>query len=215
MTLEPSESTELAACEQVIAKGLNHFVQVGNALIRIRDLKLYRATHSTFAAYCKEKWSMSRIHAHRTIEAAQVVGVLPLKSEMLPIGNKSLPAPKSEAVVRPLTQLEPEQQSIAYAKAVEAAGGEAPTAKQVQAAVDELKPKRDEFANALGFETTEEATEAVEEADQPKKKSPAYRPSNGMQYARMAITQLEKIDPRDTQRTEAFDHVNAWIQKQN
>lgn len=218
MTLEPSESTELAACEQVIAKGLNHFVQVGNALIRIRDLKLYRATHATFAAYCKERWDMAKSQAYRAIEAAQVVGVLPIKSEevrMSPIGGQSLPAPASERVVRPLTQLEPAQQPVAYAKAVEAAGGGAPTAKQVQAAVDELKPKRDEFANALGFETTEEATEAVEEADQPKKKSPAYRPSNGMQYARMAITQLEKIDPRDTQRTEAFDHVNAWIQKQN
>ena len=212
MTLEPSESSELQACEQVIAKGLNHFVQVGNALIRIRDLKLYRATHATFAAYCKERWDMAKSQAYRVIEAAQVVGVLPIKSEevkMSPIGGQSLPAPASERVVRPLTQLEPYQQPAAYARAVEMANGEAPTAKQVQAAVEEVKPRDvgTEFVNACGFETKEQASEAVKEAEMPK---PAY----GMRYAKEAVKLLASIAKNDKQRREALDHVLAWIENQ-
>lgn len=211
MTLEPSESTELQACEQVIAKGLNHFVHVGNALIRIRDLKLYRATHATFAAYCKERWDMAKSQAYRVIEAAQVVGVLPIKSEevkMSPNGGQSLPAPASERVVRPLTQLEPERQPAAYARAVEMANGEAPTAKQVQAAVEEIKPKDvgTELANAMGFETKEEAVKAVEESE--------VKPAYGMRYAKEAVKLLASISKHDKQRREALDHVLAWIENQ-
>ncbi len=207
--LADSESSELASCEQVIAKGLTHFVEVGNALIRIRDLKLYRATHATFAAYCKERWDMAKSQAYRVIEAAQVVGVLPIKSEevkMSPNGGQTLPAPTSERVVRPLTKLEPAQQPAAYTRAVEMANGEAPTAKQVQAAVEEIRPKH-ELANAMGFSTTEDATEAVNEADAPK-------PSIGMRYAKEAIKVLSGIDKNDKQRREALNHVLAWIENQ-
>jgi hypothetical protein len=47
---------------------------------------------------------MSRIHAHRLIEAASVV------EHLLPIGN----TPTRESQVRPLTKLEPEQQRQAW-----------------------------------------------------------------------------------------------------
>ncbi len=33
------------------------FYEVGNALLQIRDERLYRQTHSTFEEYCREKWS--------------------------------------------------------------------------------------------------------------------------------------------------------------
>jgi hypothetical protein len=39
------------------------------------------------------------------------------------------------------------------------------------------------------------------------------RPSNGTQYAKMAVVQLEKISPNDTQRAAAFDVVVDWIEK--
>jgi hypothetical protein len=67
---------ELAECEAIIERGLATFVEVGKALLRIRDDRLYRETHSTFADYCKQRWGMSKSHAYRQIEAAEVVDVL-------------------------------------------------------------------------------------------------------------------------------------------
>ena len=69
---------DLVACEAVIERGLATFVEVGAALLRIRDGRLYRETHATFEDYCRERWGMSRIHAHRLIEASEVAGLLPI-----------------------------------------------------------------------------------------------------------------------------------------
>lgn len=44
-------------------------------------------------------------------------------------------------------------------------------------------------------------------------KKPMSRPNNGLQYAKMAIVQLEKISPTDEQRVEAFELVMDWIKE--
>jgi hypothetical protein len=41
-----------------------------------------------------------------------------------------------------------------------------------------------------------------------------YRPSSAMEYAEMAILQLDKINLKDTQRDDALDHIIAWINKE-
>jgi hypothetical protein len=66
----------LAECEEVIERGLATFVEVGEALLSIRDGRLYRETHDTFESYCRERWGMSKTHANRQIEAAGVAGTL-------------------------------------------------------------------------------------------------------------------------------------------
>jgi hypothetical protein len=38
-------------------------------------------------------------------------------------------------------------------------------------------------------------------------------PRNGMQFARIAIMKLEEIRDEDLEREEAFDHVQAWLNK--
>jgi hypothetical protein len=81
---------------------------VGTALLQIRDERLYRATHATFEEYCRQRWQWSRIHVHRQIEAARVA------ENLVPMGTK----PTSERQVRPLTQLEPEEQKEAWQEAV-------------------------------------------------------------------------------------------------
>ena len=68
---------------------------------------LYRATYSTFEDYCRERWGMSRIHAFRLIQAAEV------KENLLPIGNILT----SESQARPLTSLPSEKQREAWAEA--------------------------------------------------------------------------------------------------
>jgi hypothetical protein len=92
--LNEQERADLLACEETIGRSFQSFVEVGLALVRIRDERLYRQDYYYFDQYCRHRWGVSRIHAHRSIEAARV-------HEMLPIGNK----PANEAQVRPLTRI--------------------------------------------------------------------------------------------------------------
>ena len=50
----------LAECEAVIERGQQTFIEVGQALMEIRDSRLYRETHATFEAYCNERWGWTR-----------------------------------------------------------------------------------------------------------------------------------------------------------
>lgn len=71
----------LADYEAVIEAGLATFVEVGEALLAIRDGRLYReAGFARFEDYTRERWGFSRSRAHRLIEASEVAA-------MLPIGN--------------------------------------------------------------------------------------------------------------------------------
>lgn len=130
--MSDSEAQRLGELEGVIQRGLNTFVDVGNALLEIRDSRLYRAEFGTFEDYCIGKWNMQRAYAYRLISAAEVV------SNLSPIGD-ILPSVETQA--RPLTRLEPEQQREAWAKAVETAPNGKVTAAHVQSVVDEIQQK--------------------------------------------------------------------------
>ena len=71
-TLTIEERNELDRLEAVIDRGIQTFAEVGSALLVIRDDRLYRATHATFEAYCRERWDMTRCHANRVIGAARI-----------------------------------------------------------------------------------------------------------------------------------------------
>ncbi len=111
-TLSPIEAARLVTLEAVIDAGLQTFVHVGNALLEIRDRRLYRETHSTLEDYCRDKWQMSRPRAYQLIEAAEVVGNL---STVVDI------PPATERQARPLTVLEPDGQREAWQIAVDTA----------------------------------------------------------------------------------------------
>lgn len=72
-TLNVIEQTELATLETTIQAGLQKFVEVGAALLRIRDGRLYRAGFGTFENYCRERWGIARRRAYQLMDAAQVV----------------------------------------------------------------------------------------------------------------------------------------------
>ena len=67
------EADLLAFCERKIAAGFSTFCEVGDALLKIRDARLYRASHASFEDYCREKWGMTRRRADQLIEASAVV----------------------------------------------------------------------------------------------------------------------------------------------
>lgn len=85
MELTVPEQTRLSELERVINDGLMTFIDVGASLLEIRNSRLYRHEYGTFEEYCRTKWGMSRIHAHRLIKAHEVVTAL------LPLGNNANP----------------------------------------------------------------------------------------------------------------------------
>jgi len=91
---------------------------VGMALMEIRDNKLYQfkngGKYETFEAYCKGVWDFKRTYAFYMIESARVV-------ENVHHGEQNIPLPSTERQCRPFTKLIPEQQRIAWQKAVETA----------------------------------------------------------------------------------------------
>lgn len=121
------ELSELEQCETIIENGLRTFVDVGGALLKIRDERLYRQEYGTFQEYCQNKWNMSRIHAHRMIEAANIA------NNLLPIGNI---LPSNEAQARPLTKLDPEEQREVWAEVIKTAPPSGITGAFVQEIVE-------------------------------------------------------------------------------
>jgi hypothetical protein len=114
--------------EKVIEQGLAGFVEVGLALLAIRDGKKYRhAGYATFEDYCQRRWNMTRKRGYDLMAAAETV------AELSPMGD--IPQPQSERQVRPLRAVDPAERAEVWAEAVEAADGGQPTAKQVEAAI--------------------------------------------------------------------------------
>lgn len=66
--LSEGEISKLAECEGIIRRGIKTFVEVGDALLTIRDQRLYREQFKTFEAYCREQWGFSRSHADRRLQ---------------------------------------------------------------------------------------------------------------------------------------------------
>ena len=64
-TITTLEIAELQRCEETIQRGLHTFVEVGNALLTIRDKRLYQEQWATFEDYCRERWGMVRRQADR------------------------------------------------------------------------------------------------------------------------------------------------------
>jgi hypothetical protein len=65
-----------------IEQGLATFVDVGEALLYIRDGKKYRAAkYATFEEYCRDRWEMTPQHGQRLIQAAELLeGMEPVGS---------------------------------------------------------------------------------------------------------------------------------------
>jgi hypothetical protein len=62
--------SELEQLEEIIGRGRQSFVEVGEALARIRDEKLYLEKYSTFAEYCERRWSFKKTYAYDLIAAS-------------------------------------------------------------------------------------------------------------------------------------------------
>jgi phage N-6-adenine-methyltransferase len=118
----------LSAHEAQIERGLQTFYEVGAALLAIRDQRLYREGYSTFEAYCRDRWGMSKPRVYQMIEAAGIVDDLK-KSTIVDL-------PINEAQARPLAAVAPDERPAVWREAVETAPNGRVTAAHVQSVVD-------------------------------------------------------------------------------
>jgi hypothetical protein len=139
--LSASEKEIFERMEGVVQSHLESFSKAGDALVAIRDGRLYRETHGTFEDYCRERWEMSKTQANRLISAAAVIHNIEKVKE-----SKDIAEHLSESAVRPLTGLTPAQQQKVIRKVVEQAppemaGRSRVTARLVQTIARATVPK--------------------------------------------------------------------------
>ena len=135
--LKTQEQREFARAEKTIARGLKSFLEVGLALKRIRDQRLYRAHYRTFEEYVAKRWDFSRPRAYELCAASDVVADLSAIADIRLL-------PENESQARPLTWLKaPKHRRQAWKMALKMAdaGGRPVTAKDVEAAVLKLNSK--------------------------------------------------------------------------
>jgi hypothetical protein len=136
--LSSSEAGRLAELETVIERGLQTFIEVGSALMEIRNSRLYRQMYATFEEYCQERWDLRKSRTYQLMDAAEVVENLK-SSTIVELSSGSIPLPVNEAQARPLAKLEVEMQRQVWQRAVETAPEGKITAKHVETVVREFQ----------------------------------------------------------------------------
>ncbi len=132
VTLFPSDETvrvehsRLEALERVIERTQRSFYDVGKALEEIRDRRLYRRTHRTFEAYCRDVWDMSRTYAYQLMRAAAVVDNVRTISDIVP---------SNERQARLLARLPADEQRAVWKEVVEQARDGRVVTRHIQAAI--------------------------------------------------------------------------------
>jgi hypothetical protein len=124
--LSRDERSALEVYERTIEAGLQTFIEVGKALLAIRDGKLYRADYTTFEEYCQHRWHVSRPYAYQLMDASVVVKNVSAMADVVPT---------NEAQARSLTRLDPEAQQQVWRKVVDTAPARGITAAHVSKTV--------------------------------------------------------------------------------
>lgn len=129
--------SELEKQEQRIAAGLKSYTEVGDALQKIRDSRLYREQYPSWSAYLESRWNMTQPQSERLIAAAAVV------AEIIAAG---LVPPEREYHARQLTSVPQGQRAAAWAEVQETIGTDV-TAEQIDKIADKYrrKSKRTKF----------------------------------------------------------------------
>jgi hypothetical protein len=130
--LSEVERQGLEEDEKIIERGLEEFVQVGSALMDVRMRRLYRETHSTFEAYARERWNLSKPYAYQLMAASQVVDNVKALNGHVPM---------NEAQARPLTALSPADQLDTWMEVIHSAPPEGITAKHIKGVITSLKSR--------------------------------------------------------------------------
>lgn len=148
LALTTTEAQRLAQYEAVIERGVQTFVEVGLALLAVREERLWRY-YGTFEAYCSERWGWTPGRVRQLTGAATTI--INLQSDTT-VSEGYRPLPVTESQARPLVALrdEPELQREVWRRAVESAPDGKVTAAHVQATVNSILPEKQRAQQAMG-----------------------------------------------------------------
>jgi hypothetical protein len=122
-SLSDADAAAHRADEAVIDRGMATFIEVGMALVRIRDRASYRLGYATWHEYLAERWGLGWHYAWELMASAQVSAT---------IAEAELPAPPNARVafeLRPLLD-DPRRLTATWREALETR--DRPTAKSVR-----------------------------------------------------------------------------------
>lgn len=138
-------------------------------LYKAHEGKAWKALgYDTWNDYTKSEFQISKSRTFELIKFVEVKRVI----EKSAIADFATPTHESQT--RPLSKVPSDKQPEVWKEAVEIAGGNQPTAKQVEEAVMR----------------SEEHSESQDDSQPTKSKRVTYKPADGMQYAEMAIANL-------------------------
>jgi len=133
--LTAAEQTEKQDLETAIKSGWKTFLEVGSAVAKIRDKKLYRNEYETFEEYLLNELGYSLPYAYSLIGSAEVNAQLSAIAEITV-------KPLNEAQFRELIPVPEAKRVAAWKSAVKLAGDKTVTAKIVRQAASAFKPRK-------------------------------------------------------------------------
>jgi hypothetical protein len=155
--LTVSEKGELRKLETTIEKGMQSFFEVGSALMKIRDSRLYRDQWKTFEAYCEDRFDLSRRRAYQLIESVKTVervdlctsGTQKSVSDIIP----------TERAARAIAQVPEQELQEVLDEVVEQhkTTGEPVTAKTIKEAAKKVADKKPEATKSEQIELNRKA----------------------------------------------------------
>ncbi len=188
-TLILSERAALARLERIVQKGLEYLLDMGKALLEIREDRLYRAEFRTWEDYCQQRWGMTRRHAERLLKGAQIIH--DLKARLEP----GTPLPGNERLARALSLLSPDDRAKAWAEALEDSANGEPTSPEVDTIV----------ARMLGRQRSRAAPYANGVAG--PKAPPEPAPGSGLDLLRRAREAFAQARPEPTHLLAVLDQA--------
>ena len=123
MSTQQTMELSLQKHEQVIEEGRQTFMDVGNALMQIKENRLYKVSYSNFGDYCKERWGFTQQHAGRLISGTNIVN----RIKSVPTGSA---LPQSENQTRALSKSE--NPVVDWKKAQEITGKQQPSGGEIR-----------------------------------------------------------------------------------
>jgi hypothetical protein len=108
-TMNLSEIAERDRCVAFVKDNLRTVFEVGRILTLMREKRLYRETHSTFADFCAEHFSISDRRARQLMVASEI--------------GTTVPEIENEAQARELAKVEPADRNAVIARAKASCGG--------------------------------------------------------------------------------------------
>jgi len=127
-------AVRLRELEAVIERGMETFVEVGNAIREIRDSRLYRERYSSFEDYCRDRWGWGRNYANKQVVAADTAALV---GTNVPIANEA-----QARALAPLAREDPEAARAVWEEAVREAAraGRRPTGAAVRKRAGAARP---------------------------------------------------------------------------